>query len=114
MDSKQSPLFSKIRVLMIGDVVGAPGQAVFQKHIQALKSEHSIDAVIVNGENSAEGRGITPKIMKFFKHNGVDMVTTGNHIWQKKDIYPYLIEHRDLLRPLNFPSACPGTGVELF
>lgn len=104
----------KLRICMVGDVVGAPGQAVFQKHIQELKRSRGIDAVIVNGENSADGRGITPRIMNFFKHCGVDMVTTGNHIWQKKEIYPYLSEHKDLLRPLNFPSSCPGTGIGTF
>lgn len=103
-----------IRVLLLGDIVGAPGRAMLQKHIQHIKRQYAINAVIVNGENSANGRGITPKIMRFFKHNGVDVVTSGNHIWQKKEIYSYLIEHRDLLRPLNFPASCPGTGVTTF
>jgi metallophosphoesterase (TIGR00282 family) len=52
--------------------------------------------------------------MRFFKHNGVDVVTSGNHIWRQKDIYPYLNENKDLLRPANYPSSCPGTGVTLF
>ncbi len=104
-----------IRVLLLGDIVGIPGRAMLQKHLASLKQKHAIDAVIVNGENSAgDGRGITPRIMKFFKHNGVNIVTSGNHIWQKKDIYPYLSEHRDLLRPANFPSACPGVGFTTF
>lgn len=106
---------SKLRVLLIGDIVGVPGRAMFQKHIKQLKADYAIDAVIVNGENCAsDGRGITPRIMKFFRHNSVDIVTSGNHIFQKKDIYPYLAEHRDLLRPINFPSACPGSGVTTF
>ena len=106
---------SKLRVLLIGDIVGVPGRAMFQKHIKQIKADYSIDAVIVNGENcSSDGRGITPRIMKFFKHIGVDIVTSGNHIFQKRDIYPYLAEHRDLLRPINFPSACPGSGVTTF
>ena len=103
-----------VRVLLLGDLVGEPGCAVFQKHIGRLRSELKIDAVIVNGENSADGKGITPRIMNFFKHNGVDVVTTGNHIWQKKDVIPYLAEKKDLLRPANFPSMCPGTGVTTF
>jgi 2',3'-cyclic-nucleotide 2'-phosphodiesterase len=103
-----------IRIVMIGDVVGAPGQAILQKYAQKIKHEHRIDAIIANGENSADGKGITPKIMHFFKHTGVDMVTSGNHIWQKRDIWPYLSEHTDLLRPANFPSGCPGTGVGTF
>ncbi len=103
------------RILFLGDLIGAAGAAMFQKHIKRLKHEHSIDAMLVNGENSAhDGRGITPKVMKFFKHHDVSMVTTGNHIWQKKEIYPYLNEHKDLLRPINFPGGCPGSGVGTF
>lgn len=104
----------KLRILIIGDVVGAPGQAIFQKYIPKLREELKIDAVIVNGENSAEGKGITPKIMHFFKHLGVNMVTSGNHIWQKKEIISYFSEQNDLLRPVNFASSCPGSGIGLF
>ncbi len=104
-----------IRVLFIGDVVGSIGRAMFQKHIDRLRKMYEIDAVIVNGENSdARGRGISPRIVQFYKHNGVDVVTSGNHIWDNKDIYPYLNEHQDLLRPANFPSDVPGTGVTTF
>lgn len=104
-----------IRILFIGDVVGPLGRAVFQKHINALKSEHQIDGVVLNGENSSsDGKGITSRIVQFFKHNGVDVVTSGNHIWAKKDIYNYLALNKDLLRPANFPSICPGVGVTTF
>lgn len=104
-----------IRVLMMGDVVGGAGRAMFAKHIGALKTKYNADAIIVNGENSAgDGRGITVKNMRFFKHHGADVVTTGNHIWAKKDIYQYLNDHRDLIRPANFPSECPGDGVTTF
>lgn len=104
-----------VKILMLGDLVGAPGRAVFQKHIEAIRAKHGIDAVIVNGENSAsDGRGITTKIMKFFKHHKVDVVTTGNHIWAKKDIYGYFAENKDLIRPANFPSGCPGSGIATF
>ena len=105
---------SNIRVLMLGDLVGTPGQAMLQKHIKNIKSQHKIDFVVANGENSADGKGVTPKIMKFFKHNHVDVVTSGNHIWQKKDIYQYLSQYNDLLRPANFPAGCPGTGVGIY
>lgn len=101
-----------IRVLMFGDVVGSPGRALFQKYCKQLVKEYSADAVVVNGENSAsDGRGITPNIMEFFKHNGATVVTSGNHIWAKKDIYNYLAANKDLLRPANFPSGCPGVGL---
>lgn len=103
-----------ISVLCIGDVVGVPGRMIFQKYVQQLKEEFSCDAVLVNGENSAhDGRGITPKIMQFFKHAGADLVTSGNHIFAKREIYQYLSENKDLLRPLNFPAGCPGVGVAL-
>ncbi len=103
-----------IRILFLGDIVGAPGRAIFQKHIKALKKEHAIDAVIVNGENSSNGRGITSKVVKFFRHNEVDVVTSGNHIWRYREIYEYLNTHNDLLRPENFPAECPGSGVTTF
>lgn len=105
---------STIRVLLIGDVVGAAGRAMFQKHIPHIKKEHKIDAVIVNGENSSQGRGITSRIVKFFRHCGADVVTSGNHIWHNREIYGYLPSHEDLLRPANFPSGVPGVGVTTF
>lgn len=104
----------KLRILFIGDVVGAPGRAMLQKHINELRQKYQIDATIANGENSADGRGITPRIMDYFKHLKVDIVTSGNHIWDKKDIVPYFQTHKDLLRPANYPSECPGTGVAIF
>jgi len=101
-----------LRVIAFGDLVGAPGRVTFQKYAQHLRQQYQPDMMIVNGENSSTtGRGITPRIMRFLKHNGVDVVTSGNHIFSKKDIYEYLDTHDDLLRPLNFPSECPGKGV---
>lgn len=106
---------SSIRVLLIGDVMGSPGRTMFQKHIDHLRKIHKIDAVIVNGENSdARGRGITSRIVKFFRHNGADVVTSGNHIWANKEIYSYLDENSDLLRPANYSSSAPGVGVTMF
>ncbi len=104
-----------IRVLMLGDLVGAAGRAVFAKHIGSLKEKHAIDAVIVNGENSSnQGRGITPAIADFFKEHGVDCVTTGNHVWQRHEIYSYLEGQPYVLRPANFPAGAPGVGVMTF
>jgi metallophosphoesterase (TIGR00282 family) len=104
-----------IRILIIGDVVGIPGRMMLQKHLPHLKKDLHIQGVIVNGENAAsDGRGITSRIVRSFKHIGVDVVTGGNHSFQKKEVYPYLQENKDLLRPLNFPSACPGVGVTTF
>lgn len=104
-----------LRVLMLGDLVGTAGRAVFAKHIKSLKEKHAIDAVIVNGENSSnQGRGITPAVADFFKEHGVDCVTTGNHVWHRHEIYPYLEEHKYVLRPANFPAGTPGVGVMTF
>jgi 2',3'-cyclic-nucleotide 2'-phosphodiesterase len=104
----------RLRILFIGDIVGNTGLVMFQKHIARLKQEFKIDGIIVNGENSADGKGITPKIAQSLRHNGVNVITTGNHVWQKKEIMPYLNEHDDVLRPANFPGTCPGVGVTTF
>lgn len=104
-----------IRVLIIGDVVGNIGCMMVQKHLRNLQTQFQIDATIVNGENSNQnGRGISSRIMQSFKHNGVDVVTTGNHVWDNNDIYEYMRNHNDIVRPANFPSTCPGSGVTTF
>lgn len=105
----------KIRILFFGDIVGVPGCAIFQKYAQKLKHEFQADVIIVNGENaSPNGRGLTPHNITAFKHNGADVITGGNHSFQKKESYNYMSQNKDVLRPLNFPSACPGTGVGLY
>lgn len=103
-----------IRVLLLGDIIGVAGRMMFQKHSDRLRKQYACDAVIVNGENSADGRGITPRIARFFKHNGVDVITTGNHIWHRREMYAYLNEYQDVLRPANYPSEAPGVGVTTF
>ncbi len=103
-----------IRVLLLGDVVGVIGRSMFAKHIKTVKEQHAIDFVIVNGENSCNnGRGITPRIADFFKEHGADVITSGNHIWDQYEIQTYLQTHTNLLRPANFPAACPGSGVTI-
>ncbi|MFA5306824.1 MAG: TIGR00282 family metallophosphoesterase [Candidatus Babeliales bacterium] len=103
-----------LRFLCVGDIVGQPGVAVFQRWIPRIKQKYSIDAVIVNGENAAKnGKGLTPKIIDFFKHNGASVVTTGNHVWEQRDIYTALNERDDITRPANYPSGCPGKGYAL-
>jgi 2',3'-cyclic-nucleotide 2'-phosphodiesterase len=104
-----------LKIVMLGDICAAPGREMFQKHIKQIMQEYGADALIVNGENSASnGKGITSRIMKFFKHHGVNVVTSGNHIWAQREIYSYLDEHDDLLRPANFPEECPGVGLTTF
>lgn len=108
-------MHAKLRVLCIGDVVGLTGRLMFQAHIDRIRQKHAIDAVIVNGENSgSQGRGISSRIVSFFKHNGADVVTSGNHIWHNREIYSYLDKNTDLLRPANFPRTSPGVGVTTF
>lgn len=103
-----------IRILCIGDVVGAVGRTMLHKHLSLIKREKNIDFVIVNGENSSDrGRGITSAIVSSFKRSGADVVTSGNHIWQEREIYPYLQQHQDLLRPANFIASNPGSGYVL-
>ena len=78
---------SVVRILCIGDVVGVTGRAMFQKHVPRLRDERKIDIVIVNAENSAnDGRGTTARIVRSLKQNGADVMTSGNHIWNKREI----------------------------
>ena len=104
-----------VRILFIGDIVGIPGQAMFQKHIASIRSTYAIDGLVVNGENSSSrGRGITPQIATLFKQCGVDVITSGNHIWDAREIYGYIAENKHLVRPANYPSVTPGAGFSLF
>lgn len=106
---------NSINIGCFGDVVGVTGRMMFQKHSTLLQKKYQLDGIIVNGENcSSTGRGITTKNVQFLQKNGVNMITSGNHIFQNKDIYAYLDQKKDLLRPANFPSAAPGTGAAFF
>ena len=105
---------SLLRIGMFGDIVGNTGRDLFARHIAALRTEYKLDAVTINGENSANGKGITPQIVEFLQNLGVDVVTTGNHIWDKKDIIPYIQQHDSVIRPANYPSSCPGKGFTIF
>jgi hypothetical protein len=95
---------------MIGDVVGRPGRKVVQKLVPRLRCEHNIDLVIGNGENAAGGIGLTLETARELLDAGVDVITSGNHIWHHKEIIPYLDSEIPLLRPLNFPPGVPGRG----
>ena len=100
-----------ISVLCIDDVIGTVGMKYLHKRLPTLKSLKKIDAVIVNGENSADTNGITPDSANYLLNCGVDLITTGNHSFQRKESYP-LYENRNLpvIRPANYPSKAPGTG----
>jgi len=103
-----------LKILMVGDLFGKTGRELFARHIDAVREQYAIDATIVNGENSADGKGITPDIAAFFKKHNVAVVTTGNHVWDKKDIIPYMSESDFVLRPANYPDECPGSGMTFF
>jgi len=100
-----------MRILFIGDIFGAPGRRIVADHLQDIVKAQSIDLAIANGENSAGGFGITPSIAEDLFKLGLDAITTGNHIWDKRDIYEYLGRTSRLLRPANYPPDNPGHGV---
>lgn len=100
-----------MRLLYVGDVVGRSGRTALLERLPALRAGLRLDAVIVNGENAAAGFGITPKICDEMLAAGADVVTTGNHVWDQKEIVPYIAQQPRLLRPLNMKPGTPGSGV---
>ena len=99
-----------LTILFLGDVVGEPGRSAVVARLPELKRRHEVDFIIVNGENAAGGRGITPKITIDLLRAGASVVTTGDHIWDQKDIVPFLGTEPRLLRPINYPPGAPGAG----
>jgi metallophosphoesterase (TIGR00282 family) len=99
-----------VTVICVGDVFGEPGRRAVQVLLPKLRKQHDADVTIVNVENSAAGFGVTPVIAKAFLDQGVDVMTSGNHIWDKKEIIEYIVKENLLLRPANFPSGTPGVG----
>ena len=104
----------EFRILCIGDVVGPAGVEYLEKHLWQYRTEQRADMVIVNGENAAIGNGIDCQSAERLLASGADVITSGNHVWQKKDIRTFLDERRELLRPANYPDTCPGTGYGIF
>ena len=96
---------------MIGDVIGRPGRKAVAALLPALRRELALDFVIANGENAAAGFGLTESTAQALFDAGVDVLTSGNHIWDRKEIIPALDEERPILRPLNYPPNVPGRGV---
>lgn len=99
-----------MRILFLGDIVGEPGRKSVITHLADIKRQHEIDFCIVNGENSAGGRGITPKIAKALFAADVQVITTGDHVWDQKELMDYLPTEPRVLRPINYPSETPGSG----
>jgi 2',3'-cyclic-nucleotide 2'-phosphodiesterase len=99
-----------MRILFIGDIVGSPGREMVSKHLAEIVARERVDLVIINGENSAAGFGITAKIADELLALGADVITGGNHSWDKKEIQEYIPNEPRLLRPANFPKS-PGRGL---
>ncbi|MGB8657254.1 MAG: TIGR00282 family metallophosphoesterase [Candidatus Zixiibacteriota bacterium] len=103
-----------MNILFIADIVGRPGRWAVSQVLPDIKKTHQIDFTIANVENAAGGFGLTKEIAKKIHSYGVDCLTSGNHIWDRKDIYPYLNEDQRVLRPANYPPGVPGRGVAIF
>jgi len=99
-----------LRLLFLGDIIGEPGRRAVIETVPLLKKNRALDFVVVNGENSAAGRGITPKISIDLLRAGVAVITTGDHIWDQKEIVSYIDTEPRLLRPINYPDKTPGQG----
>src|SRR5438270_6457345 len=99
-----------LTVLILGDVVGEPGRNAVIARLPELKEQHGLDFIVVNGENAAGGRGITPKITIDLLRAGVSVITTGDHIWDQKEIISFIDIEPRLLRPVNYPPGAPGGG----
>jgi len=108
-----------VRLLFIGDIFGRPGRTIVRENVQRLVSEHKVDLVIANAENSAGGFGLTPQIVEELFELGIDVLTTGNHVWDKREIIDYFNSAenepyspaRRVLRPANYPAGTPGIGL---
>jgi metallophosphoesterase (TIGR00282 family) len=109
-DPVPTPPEACLRILFLGDVVGEPGRKAVATLLPLLKEELQVDFAIVNGENAAGGRGITPKIAIGLMRAGAAVITTGDHIWDQREIVPFMIDEPRLLRPANYPGNPPGQG----
>ena len=100
-----------MRILFIGDIVGSPGRKIVHDRLADILAQQSIDLCIANGENSASGFGITPRLADDLFASGIEVLTGGNHIWDRKEIFDYFPHQPRLLRPANFPNGSPGKGL---
>ena len=100
----------RMRILFIGDIVGRPGRDIITEDLSRIKRKEKIDVVIANAENSASGSGVTPRITQELLDAGVNILTSGDHIWKRREIYEFLESTDILLRPLNYPDSVPGRG----
>ncbi|RJX19347.1 MAG: TIGR00282 family metallophosphoesterase [Ammonifex sp.] len=103
-----------MRILMIGDIVGRPGRRAVKENVPDLRREFGISFVIANGENAAGGNGITRETAAELFDYGIDAITGGNHIWDKKESYSFISQETRLVRPANYPPGVPGAGYRVF
>jgi metallophosphoesterase (TIGR00282 family) len=103
-----------VKILFIGDIIGRPGRQLIRDLLPRLVDQHMIDLVIANGENAAAGFGLTPDVVSELFDLGVDVLTTGNHVWDKRDGLVCLDQEPALLRPANYPEGAPGRGVGVY
>src|ERR671936_1917684 len=100
-----------MKILFVADVVGVPGRRAVEERLPSLRDELDVDVVILNGENVADGVGITPKLAEKLLASGADAVTLGNHVWRRREIAPYLKESDRVIRPANLSARAPGRGT---
>jgi hypothetical protein len=103
-----------VKILFIGDIVGEPGRRAVKTLVPKLREQHALDFVIANGENSAGGSGITPRTAGEIFSAGVDVITSGDHLWDQKEVMELLANEKRFLRPLNYPADVPGRGSGVF
>ncbi|NLC76095.1 MAG: TIGR00282 family metallophosphoesterase [Clostridia bacterium] len=103
-----------MRILMVGDVVGKPGRQVLNKYLTRIVADYQIDFVIANGENAAGGNGLTRSVAEELFSYGVDVITMGNHVWDKKELVDYIDLEPRIIRPANYPPGTPGRGYGIF
>ena len=103
-----------MRLLFLGDIMGRAAREAVMRQVPMLRTQYGLDFVVVNGENSAGGFGITPDIAEALFDAGVDVISTGNHVWDQQSISGYIADEPRLLRPVNFPAGTPGRGVGLY
>jgi 2',3'-cyclic-nucleotide 2'-phosphodiesterase len=108
------PTLSPVKILFIGDIVGEPGRKAVKTLVPLLRMQHGIDAVVANGENAAGGSGITPKTAEEIFTAGIDAITTGDHLWDQKEVMALLESEPRFLRPLNYPPGTAGQGSRVF
>jgi metallophosphoesterase (TIGR00282 family) len=103
-----------LRILFIGDIVGKPGRTILYEKLKDFKKQNDIQVAIANVENLSSGFGITEKNLKSIFEAGVDYCTSGNHVWDNRDVFQFIDDEKRLLRPANYPHACPGRGSAIY